>query len=96
MKTLEELGVSGGDWNFHKRGQRIYGGKTEQLRIAQVHLCPEFDANGRLMAASKPMYDALLAAELAVAELCERQDPTNECWVTLATIREAIAAAGGA
>ena len=90
MKTLEELGVSKGEWVYDSQWGEVTG--VALVVGEEKHLGP----NGRLMAASKPMYEALLAAELAVAELCERQDPTNECWVTLATIREAIAAAGGA
>ena len=34
------------------------------------------------------MSDALGAAEIAVEELCLGQDPANECWVTLAAIKE--------
>jgi len=32
---------------------------------------------------------------LASEELCQGQDPANECWVTLATIRAALAKARG-
>ena len=32
------------------------------------------------------MADALASAEIAVEELCQGQDPANECWVTLAAI----------
>lgn len=95
MKTLEELGVSKGEWRYDPRDNctiRVFGGNY----LAQLCLTPRRDADGALMAASKPMYEALLAAELDVAQLCEGQDPANECWNTLAKIRAAIAAAGGA
>lgn len=88
MKTLEELGVSGGDWK--------YDPDTRQIENATVIILLITDADGRLMAASKKMYEALLAAELDVAQLCEGQDPANECWNTLGKIRAAIAAAKGA
>ena len=35
------------------------------------------------------MSDALASAEIAVEELCLGQDSANECWVTLAAIKEA-------
>lgn len=104
MKTLEELGVSGGDWTYDSEIKEI----CDPNMMVAIVTGSEYgqyrgynddeitDANGRLMAASKKMYEALLAAELAVAQLCEGQDPANECWVTLSNIREAIAAAGGA
>lgn len=104
MKTLEELGVSGGDWIYDPEFQKI---EDQEMLVAMI-TGDEWgqyrgdnddeitDANGRLMAASKKMYEALLAAELDVAQLCEGQDPANECWNTLAKIRAAIAAAGGA
>ena len=57
----------------------------EVKRIAEAHL----------IAAAPDMYAALLVAELASEELCQGQDPANECWVTLATIRAAIAKARG-
>lgn len=39
------------------------------------------------------MREALLSAEIAVAELCQGQDPANQCWVTLQEVRDAIRAA---
>ena len=84
-----------GPWAFHKRGQRVYGGKTGGMDVAQVRINPDFEANGHLIAAAPDMYAALLVAELASEELCQGQDPANECWVTLATIRAAIAKARG-
>lgn len=101
MKTLEELGVSGGNWNLWSNPIGC-GVQNAYHDLAHCHgfKAPidraEEEANGRLMAASKKMYEALLAAELAVAQLCEGQDPANECWNSLANIRAAIAAAGGA
>lgn len=90
MKTLEELGVSKGEWAYDYQWVEVIG--VALMVGKEKHLGP----NGRLMAASKKMYEALLAAELDVAQLCEGQDPANECWNTLAKIRAAIAAAGGA
>lgn len=55
----------------------------------------ECTANAHLIAAAPDMYAALLVAELASEELCQGQDPANECWVTLATIRAALAKARG-
>lgn len=49
--------------------------------------------DARLIAAAPEMLDALVQAELAVAELCVGQDPANQCWFTLAEIRAAIAKA---
>lgn len=59
------------------------------------HHCEEREANARLIAAAPDMLNALLSAEIAVAELCQDQDPANECWVTLAAVRAAIAKAKG-
>lgn len=92
MKTLEELGVSKGEWAYDAKWGEIEPAVAVMVGAMHDEIA---DANGRLMAASKPMYSALLAAELAVRELCEGQDPANECWVTLQTIRAAIAQAGG-
>lgn len=55
----------------------------------------ELTANAHLIAAAPELYAALLVAELASEELCQGQDPANECWVTLATIRAALAKARG-
>jgi len=55
----------------------------------------ELVANAHLLFAAPDMYAALLVAELASEELCQGQDPANECWVTLATIRAALAKARG-
>jgi hypothetical protein len=53
------------------------------------------EADARLIAAAPDPLAALLVAELASEELCQGQDPANECWITLATIRAAIAKAKG-
>lgn len=52
-------------------------------------------ANAHLIAAAPDMYDALIQAELASRELCEGQDPENQCWVTLEDIRAALRKARG-
>ncbi len=52
-------------------------------------------ADALRFAASAEMEAALVVAELAAAELCQGQDPANECWVTLATIRAALNKAKG-
>jgi ribosomal protein S7 len=53
------------------------------------------DANARLIAAAPDMLEALREAEHASQELCNGQDPANECWAVLARIRAAIAKAEG-
>jgi hypothetical protein len=55
----------------------------------------ERDANARLIAAAPDLLEAANMAEGAVAQLCEGQDPANECWNVLSTIRAAIAKAEG-
>ena len=52
-------------------------------------------ADADLFAASPDMLSALLEAEYAVQELCEGQDPANECWAILGRIRAAIAKTTG-
>lgn len=49
----------------------------------------------RLRAGRGDMLAALLSAEMACAELCQGQDPGNQCWITLAEVRAAIAKAEG-
>lgn len=55
----------------------------------------EGEANARLIAAAPDMYEALKVAEIASEELCQGQDPANECWNTLRMIRAALAKAEG-
>lgn len=50
-------------------------------------------ANASLIAAAPDMFEALLCAEVACMELCHDQHPDNQCWVTLATVRAALAKA---
>lgn len=42
------------------------------------------------------LVDALKEARIATRELCEGQDPKNECWAILGRIDAALAAAGAA
>jgi len=53
----------------------------------------EAEANARLIAAAPAMLEALESAECAVEQLCHGQDTANQCWVTLAEVRAAVAAA---
>ena len=53
-----------GPWAFHKRGQRVYGGKTGGMDVAQVRINPDFEANGHLIAAAPDLYAALEMAQL--------------------------------
>jgi hypothetical protein len=48
-----------------------------------------------IICASVEMLDALKQAELAVSELCQGQDPANQCWQTLREVRAAIDHAEG-
>lgn len=48
-----------------------------------------------LQEAAPDMLEALRAAVCAVEQLCHGQDTDNQCWVTLATVRAAIAKAEG-
>jgi hypothetical protein len=49
----------------------------------------------RVIRAAPDMLEALERAEVATAELCQDQDPANECWTILSEIRAAIAKAKG-
>lgn len=51
---------------------------------------PRNIADAPLIAAAPTMLAALRSAECAVTELCQGQDPANECWVTLHAIRTAL------
>lgn len=52
-------------------------------------------SNARLIAAAPDLLAALESAELAVEQLCQGQDPANQCWFVLTEIRAAIAKAKG-
>lgn len=52
--------------------------------------CAKMRATAAVMLAAPAMYQALLSAEIAAAELCQGQDPANECWNTLRQIRDAL------
>ena len=60
-----------GPWQFHKRGQRVYGGKVDGVMIAQVSINPQWEENGRLIAAAPEMLDAL---QLVVGSLDFNRD----------------------
>lgn len=51
-----------GPWASHRRAQRIYGGKTRELSIAQMCINPDWEANIALIAAAPGLASALLAA----------------------------------
>ena len=52
-----------------------------------------FMAVAQLISTAPEMLDALRQAECAVEELCQGQDPANQCWTILALVRETIAKA---
>jgi hypothetical protein len=45
--------------------------------------------------AAPDMLAALRSAEIAVEQLCQDQDPANQCWVILGEVRAAITKAEG-
>lgn len=53
------------------------------------------EANAQLIAAAPALLAALMEAESAIQELCNDQDPANECWAVLGRIRAAIAKVTG-
>lgn len=53
------------------------------------------DANARLIAAAPDLLEALQRAEIAVAELCQDQNPANECWNILREVRTALSRVSG-
>lgn len=65
------------------------------IHIPTCHTPEAYLEKARLMASAPMMLDALNSAEHAVAELCQGQDPANECWNTLAAVRSAILKARG-
>ncbi len=54
------------------------------------------EANAQLIAAAPELYEALISAQHTVRwEVCEGQDPENECWAVLDRINAALAKARG-
>lgn len=55
------------------------------------------DRNGRFIVRACNAHEELIAAlkqsEIAVAELCQGQNPANECWNILKQVRAALAKA---
>ena len=84
-----------GDRGIYAAGTGIFAEAYADIRRAGENNAAEAEANAHLIAAAPDLYAALLVAELASEELCQGQDPANECWVTLATIRSALAKAQG-
>tara|TARA_Y100000114_G_scaffold153717_2_gene174284 strand:- start:36071 stop:36370 length:300 start_codon:yes stop_codon:yes gene_type:complete len=52
-----------GPWTFSRRGQRVYGGITNGRNIAQISVVPEFEANGRLIAAAPELLSVAKAID---------------------------------
>ena len=72
---------------------RLIGG-TDIINGDPVVTVSEEDR--RLIAAAPDMLAALLSAEVACAELCQGQDPKNQCWVVLDEVRAVITKATAA
>jgi hypothetical protein len=87
-----------GPWFFSEP----VGGKVRIYAANNAYVANvKFDAargivNARLIASAPDLLEALKLAECAVQELCADQDPANQCWVTLADVRAAIAKATAA
>ena len=82
--------------------QNVIGLNGKRVMFDQLSLAmcsgkerEEVSANSELAISAPELLDALVQAEICVAELCEGQHPENECWNTLRTVRCAIAKAEG-
>ncbi len=83
-------GYASRDGNVYgENGNRLAAGAAPEG--AMIDLLPVIK-----MPLIRQMVAALRSAELAVEQLCEGQDPANQCWVTLEEIRSAIVAAESA
>lgn len=80
-----------GPWAFHKRGQRVYGGRLDSVLVAQLSINPEFEANGRLIAAAPD----LLAALKALRDECSGTPRPSVLVGLLTDAAKAIAKADG-
>lgn len=81
-----------GPWAFHKRGQRIYGGKTGGLDIAQMRINPDWEANAHLIAAAPDLYAAL---ERALNFIANTESEMGEALPCGDAARTALAKARG-
>lgn len=72
QKLLDE--ATPGPLSFSKRGQRIYGGKTGGVNIAQINLNPQFEPNGRGMAMWQDLARRVIAAERLVEAIRGQRD----------------------
>lgn len=70
-------------WSFSKRGQRVYGGITNNVMIAQVGINPEWQANARLIAAAPELLEALKWACDAIHEHAPGLEHLADNWERL-------------
>jgi hypothetical protein len=87
-----------GPWLAKDAGVVSMGGGSNVVCEAPIHYlesAKNWEANARLIAAAPQLLEVLLVAECGIQELCNDQDPANECWNTLRLCRAVIAAATG-
>lgn len=98
--TSGTKGFTPGPWSVYgsaypgvivdKSGEQVAAALSDAVQSeAERH------ANARLIAAAPELYEALTQAEIAVQELCNDQNPANECWNILRSIRTALSKANG-
>lgn len=77
-----------------KQGAEImFGFHTVVEEVARMAEAQEGIRATKIKNAAPQMFDALLAAQLGLTELCHDQHPDNECWNILRQVTDAITAA---